>query len=118
VFEQINAMLARFFAQLMLHAEQRPEDVGIEGGGIGIGGLLRHRTGLAFGPGVVDRYVQATEARDGPIDQVPHLILVAHIGTEELSLSAERAQLSHQFLAGFLVATGNNGAVTDSIEGV
>ena len=25
---------------------------------------------------------------------------------------AERAELSHEFLAGFLVATGNNGAVT------
>ena len=56
--------------------------------------------------------VQATEARNGPIDQAPHLVLVAHIRTEELSFSAERAQLSHQFLAGVLVATGNNGAVT------
>jgi len=37
---------------------------------------------------------------------------VAHIGTEELSFSAERAQLSYQFLAGFLVAPGNNSAVT------
>src|SRR5256885_6704035 len=73
---------------------------------------LRHRARLSFGAGVVDRYVQATEARDGPIDQVPHLVLATHIRTEELSFSAERAQLSHEFLAGFLVATGNNGAVT------
>src|SRR4029434_4576685 len=77
-----------------------------------IGGLLRHGTGLAFGTGVVDRDVQATEALNGPIDQVPHLVLVAHIRTEELSFSAERAQLGCQFLAGFLVPTGNNGAGT------
>src|SRR5438552_3198019 len=40
------------------------------------------------------------------------LVVVAHIRTEELSFSAERAQLSYQLLAGFLVPTGNNGAVT------
>src|SRR5256885_5251485 len=57
---------------------------------------LRHRARLSFGAGVVDRYVQATEARNGPIDQVPHLVLATHIRTEELSFSAERAQLSHR----------------------
>ena len=63
--------------------------------------------------GNTSRIISAgTEAREGPIDQVPHLVLVAHIRAEELSFSAERAQLSHEFLAGFLVATGNNGAMT------
>ena len=33
----------------MLHAQQRAENVGIEGGRVALGGLLRHRTGLAFG---------------------------------------------------------------------
>jgi hypothetical protein len=37
---------------------------------------------------------------------------VAHIRTEELSFRAERAQLGYQFLARFLVPTGDNGAVT------
>ncbi len=100
----------------MLHAQQRAEHVGVEGGGVAVRGLLRHRTGLTLGASGVDGCVQATEARDGPIDQVSHLVLVAHIRTEELSFSAERAQLSHQCLAGFLVATGNNGAVTFSRE--
>src|SRR5207253_625211 len=54
-----------------------PEHIGVEGSGIGVSGLLRHRTGLAFGAGVVDGRVQPTKARDGPIDQVPHLVLVA-----------------------------------------
>jgi len=37
---------------------------------------------------------------------------VAHIRTEELSFRPERAQLNYQFLAGFLVPTGNNDTVT------
>jgi hypothetical protein len=37
---------------------------------------------------------------------------MAHIRMEELSFGAEGAQLSYQFLAGFLVPTRNNGAVT------
>ena len=88
-----------------------PEHIGVEGGGIGVGGLLRHRAGLAFGAGVVDRRVQAAEARDGPIDQVPHVVLVANIRAEEFDFSAECAQLSRELLAGFLVATGDNDAV-------
>jgi hypothetical protein len=37
---------------------------------------------------------------------------VAHIRPDEFGFSAERAQLSHELLAGFLMATGKNGAVT------
>src|SRR5206468_2223049 len=88
------APLSLHHAQLMLHAEQRPEHIGVEGGGIGVGGLLRHRTGLAFGAGVVDGRVEPTKARDGPIDQAPHLVLLTHIRAEEFDVSAERAQLS------------------------
>ena len=101
--------LRQHHAQLMLHAQQRAEHVGVEGGGIAFGGLLRHRAGLAFGAGVVDGHVQATKARNGPIDQVAHLVLVAHVGRHELGFSAERAQFGlTSFLAGFLVATGND----------
>jgi hypothetical protein len=95
----------------MLHAEQRAEHVGVEGGGIRVGGLLRHRARLAFGAGVVDRCVQAAEARDGPIDQFPHVVLVANVGAEEFDFSAECTQLSRELLAGLLVATGDNDAV-------
>src|SRR2546421_1249675 len=94
------APLSLHHAQLMLNAEQRPEHVGVEGGSIGVGVLLRHRTGLAFGAGVVDGRVQPTKPRDGLIDQVPHLVLVAHIRAQEFDVSAERAQLSREFLAG------------------
>src|SRR6266850_33120 len=101
----------------MLHAEQRPEHIGVEGGGIGVGGLLRHRTGLAFGAGVVDGRVQATEACDGLIDQVPHLVLVAHIRAQEFDVGAERAQLLRELLAGGLMATSDHDSVTFAREG-
>ena len=61
--------------------------------------------------------VQATEARNGPIDQVPHLVLATHIRTEELSFSADRAQLNREFLAGGLVATSDNDSVAFPREG-
>ena len=54
---------------------------------------------------------KAAEARDGPIDQVPHVVLVANVCAEEFDFSAECAQLSREVLAGLLVATGDNDAV-------
>ncbi len=59
----------------------------------------------------LDRCVQAAEARDGPIDQVPHVVLVANVCAEEFDFSAECAQPSREVLAGLLVATGDNDAV-------
>src|SRR5437867_7989096 len=38
----------------MLHAQQRAEDVRVENSRIALSGLLRYRTGLAFGTGVID----------------------------------------------------------------
>jgi len=101
----------------MLHAQQGAEHIGVEGGGVGFGGLLRHGAGLAFGAGVVDCSVQATEARDGPIDQVPYVVFLAHIRAQEFDFSAELAQLSRKFLAGRLVATSYNDSVPFPCEG-
>ena len=95
----------------MLHAEQRAEHIGIERRGVAVGGLLRHRAGLAFGAGAVDGRIQTTEARDGLIDQVAHIVLAAHVGADELRFAAELAQLSSQRLAGVLMAAGNDDAV-------
>jgi hypothetical protein len=52
----------------MLQAEQHAEYVGLESGGLAVGGLFRNGPRLAFGTGVVDCHVQATKARDGLID--------------------------------------------------
>src|SRR6266436_1080517 len=86
--------LGHHHAQLMLHAEQSAENVGVEGGRIALGSLLRHRTGLALGSGVVDGDVEATEARDGFIDQVSYLVLVAHIGIHVFRLRVESTEFS------------------------
>jgi hypothetical protein len=59
----------------------------------------------------LDRCVHGAEARDGPIDQVPHVVLVANVCAEEFDFSAECAQHSREVLAGLLVATGDNDAV-------
>jgi len=101
----------------MLHAQQRAEHIGVEGGGVGIGGLLRYGAWLAFGAGAVDGGVQATEARDGPIDQVPYVVLLAHIRAQEFDFRAERAKLSREFVAGSLVTTSDNDSVAFPCEG-
>ena len=79
-----------------------PLDAGLEK-------LVHHRLGSLVLR--LDRCVQAAEARDGPIDQVPHAVLVADVCAEEFDFSAECAQLSREVLAGLLVATGDNDAV-------
>src|SRR2546426_664225 len=57
------------------------------------------------GPGVVDGHIQATEARDGLIDQAAYIVLVAHVGAQEFGLTAEVAEFGDQFTAGFLAST-------------
>src|SRR5258708_4166906 len=94
----------------MLHAQQGAEDVGVEGGRVALGGLLRNRTGLAFGTGVIDRYIQAAKARDGLIDQGTHIVFVAHVGTPILRLDADLAEFSDQLLASFVASTGDDDA--------
>src|SRR6266481_2040866 len=96
----------------MLHAQQRAENVGVESGRVALGGLICHRAHLAFGPGVVNGYIETTEARDGLIDQVAHIFVVAHVGTPILRLSADLAEFSKQFLAGFVATTRDNNART------
>jgi hypothetical protein len=78
----------------MLHAQKRAEHVGIEGGAVAFGGLFRHRAGPAFGSGVIDGHVQATEVPDGLVDDVTNVILAAHVGTHVFSFGAEGARSS------------------------
>src|SRR5271155_2460139 len=59
----------------MFHAQQGAEDVGIEGGRIAFGGLLRYETAPPLSRGVVDGNIEATKARDGLIDQVAHIVI-------------------------------------------
>ena len=83
------AALSEHHPQLMLHAEERAEHIGIERRGVAVGGLLRHRAGLAFGAGAVDGRIQTTEARDGLIHEVARIVFAAHVGMDELGFGAE-----------------------------
>src|ERR1700731_5187363 len=94
----------------MFHAQECAENVGIEGSRVALGGLLRHRAGLAWGSGGVYSHIQATEARHGLIDQISYVVLVAYIGIHIFGLRVESAELSHQILAGFVAATRDNDA--------
>src|SRR5271167_192021 len=86
------AALRQHHAQLVLHAEQRAEYVGVESRSIAFGGLLRDGAGLAFGTGVVDGNIEAAEALDGLIDQLAHIVVTAHVGAPILRLSADVAE--------------------------
>src|SRR6266851_2842556 len=94
--------------QLVLHAEQHAEHVGVEGGGVAVGGLLGHRAGLALGAGVVDGDVEAAEPGDRLVDQVLHVAFVADIGADEFRFRAKRAQFGDQRFANIIAAAGNH----------
>ena len=93
-------------AQLVLHAEQGAEHIGIEGGCVALGGLLGYRARLAFGARGIDGGVDPAKASDGLVDQTAHVVLVAHIGTDEDRIGAETAELGFQCLAFGFPAAG------------
>src|SRR3984893_7979293 len=92
----------------MLHAQKCAKNVGIEGGRVALGGLLRNGTGLAFGSGGVYSHIQATEARDSLIDEAAHIIFMADVSAPILCLSADLAEFSRQISAGFVASTRDN----------
>src|SRR3954447_6279842 len=83
----------------MLHAEQRAEHVGVEGGRVAFGGLIRDRARLALGACGIDGGVDPAKARNGLVDQIAHVVLVAHVGTDERRFGAEAAECGLQRLA-------------------
>jgi uncharacterized protein YbjT (DUF2867 family) len=82
----------------VLHAEKRTEHVGIEHGGVAFLRLLGHGTRMAFGAGIVDGNIELAKAPHGLIHKIPHLIVMAHVGADELRVSALRAELLSKFL--------------------
>jgi len=101
----------------MLHAKQHAEHIGIEGGRVALRCLLRHRTWLAFGAGVVDRHIEPAEARHGLVDQVAHVVFVAHVSADEFSFHAEAAELLGQSMSLLVAAAGDNNPGTLLSEG-
>jgi hypothetical protein len=94
--------------QFVLHAEQHAEDVGLERCGKAFRGLLRDGTHRPFGAGVVHRDIKAAKPRDGFIDHVACVFLLAHVGVDEGGFRAERGQFQGECLTGLLAPAGDH----------
>ena len=112
------AVLRQHHAHLMLHAEQGPEHVSIEGCRVGLGGLLRDGPPLPSVAGVVDGNVQTAEALQRLIDQVADIVFMAHVGAPILRLRAEPAKFSDELLTGFVAASGHHDAAPSRAKAI
>ena len=103
----------------MLHAQDHAENIRVEGRGVAFRGLVGDRANLAFGAGVVHRDIEAAKPCDGLVDQSADVIVLAHVGVDELGLRTERAQLLNERLSGLITPAGNDdvGALLGEGEG-
>ena len=92
----------------MLQTKQGAEDVGIEHRGIGFRGHIGCRARFALGARVVHGYVEPTEARNRPVNEIAHVVLVPNIRDNELCLGAQTPQLRLQSLSLRLLSTRNH----------
>jgi hypothetical protein len=106
-------------AQRVLHAEERPQHVGIEHRSVALGREFRQRTDFALGAGAVDCYVETAKAGDGAVDQIADIVLEADISADELRLGAGGKKLGGQCLAFRLAAAGDDdlGAILGEGQG-
>jgi hypothetical protein len=99
----------------VFHAQQRAEHIGVEGGRVAFDGLLSHRTRPALGARGIDGGVDPAKARNSLVDQTAHVVLVAHVGTNECHFGAEAAEFGFQRLAfGFPAARHDDGCAVFS----
>ena len=112
----------------MLQAEQHPQYVRVEGGGVALGGLIDDQAPLALGTGTVDGGVDPAQAGHGLIDQFSHFVFAADVGLDERGFGSQAAQFGLESLAFGLPAAGDNeagavlgkgdgGGATDACEG-
>src|SRR5258708_22166429 len=103
----------------MLQAEQHPQYVRVEGGGVALGGLIDDQAPLALGTGTVDGGVDPAQAGHGLIDQFSHLVFAADVGLDERGFGSQAAQFGLESLAFGLPAAGDNeaGAVLGKRDG-
>src|SRR5216683_3355453 len=87
------ASLGKHNAHLMLHAEQRAQDVCVERRGVGFCSLFGHRARFALSSSAIDSGIQTTKARDGPIHQITKIVIVSHVGTNEFGLRTKLSEL-------------------------
>lgn len=103
-------------AQLVFHAQQRAEHIGVEGRGVALRRLIDDRAGLAFRAGVVDGDIEAAEAGDGLVHQSADLGVVAHVGFDEERLRTQRMEFGFERLALRHAASGNDQAGMGACE--
>jgi hypothetical protein len=92
----------------VLQAEQRAKHIGVEGGGIALGGLVDGEARLAFGARVVDRGVQTAEAGHRLVDQIANFAVVTDVGLDEDGFGAELPKFGFERLALGLPAAGDD----------
>ncbi len=92
----------------MLHAQDDAEHVGVEGRGVALRGLVRDRTDLAFGAGIVHRDIETAEPCDDLVDQSADVILLADVGVDERGLRPKLAQFLSERFAGLVAPTRNH----------
>jgi hypothetical protein len=92
----------------VLHAQDHAENVGLERRSKAFGGLVRDRTNLASGGGVVHRDIETAKPRDSLVDQRTDVILLADVGVDELGLRTQSTQLLGERFAGLIASTGND----------
>src|SRR6267154_450188 len=111
------ALLRRHHAQFVLQAEQHPEHVGVEGGGVALDRLIDDQPRLALGTRTVDGGVDPAEPGHGLIDQLPHLVVATDVGLDERGLGVEAAKLGLERLAFGLAAARDDQAGATLGEG-
>src|SRR3989454_8435372 len=95
-------------AYFMLHAQDHAQNVGLERRGKAFRGLVRDRADRTFGGGVVHGDIEMPKPRDGPVDHIADVVLLANVGVDELGFRAESAQLLNERLSGLITPTGND----------
>ena len=93
---------------LAISSATDPENIGVERGGIAFRGLVRDRTNLALGAGIVHCDIETTKPRDRLVDQSADVILLADVGVDELGLRPEGPQLLGERLARLITPAGDN----------
>ncbi len=92
----------------MLHTQDHAENIGVERRGIAFRGLICDRAHLALGASIVHCDVETAKPRDGLVDQIADVFVLADVGVDELGLRTKGAQLVDERLAGLITATCNH----------
>lgn len=115
--DDVAVALRLHHTNLVLHAEQRAEHIGVESRGIALGGLVDDEAGLALRAGGVHRGVDPTEAGDGLVDERGDLAIPTDIRLDEERVAADRLEFGFERFALRLATASNDDGVALFGEG-